>query len=260
MLSVGKKCNIGAIMNSSAPLSNLTSPRPPPPRHHVCCQDRQPVDLLLWESNVFTHVNTKLLFVCVSVSTMDSCYDIREIFRLCCRNNDLERAKILVDSFNVDVNAVSSDGTSSGLAEAARSNSVEVVEWLLSLENTNVNIRTIRIDCDPYHSEEWMELPWWTPLMHACEADHGDIVRMLTEHPKISMFYADKNKWTAAHVAARCNSHLALNVLTRNPKVNWNAQDWMGHTPLFLALENGSSCAVRILLSRQGRLPVQPQR
>ena len=193
--------------------------------------------------SVFTHVNTELLFVCVSVSTMDSCYDIREILRLCCRNNDLERAKILVDSFNVDVNAVSSDDTSSGLAEAARSNSVQVVEWLLGLEDTDVNIRTLRIDCDPYHCAEWMELPWWTPLMYACEAGHGDIVRMLTEHPKISMFYVDKNKWTAAHVAARCNSHLAVNVL-RNPKVNWNAQDWMGHTPLFLALENGSSCAV----------------
>ena len=104
----------------------------------------------------------------------------------------------------MDVNAVSSDGTSSGLAEAARSNSVQVVEWLLGLEDTDVNIRTLRIDCDPYHCAEWMELPWWTPLMYACEAGHGDIVRMLTDHPKISMFYVDKNKWTAAHVAARC--------------------------------------------------------
>ena len=84
----------------------------------------------------------------------------------------------------MDVNAVSSDGTSSGLAEAARSNSVEVVEWLRSLEDTDVNIRTLRIDCDPYHCAEWMELPWWTPLMYACEAGHGDIVRMLREPVK----------------------------------------------------------------------------
>ena len=102
-----------------------------------------------------------------------------------CQINDLVKVMACVSTFGLDVNTLSGYGRS-GLVEAARRNSEEVVEWLLAQPGIDVNIVS---------DNE-------TALMAACVARHANIVKMLVQAPGIDLNWQSSHGYTAAHYAA----------------------------------------------------------
>ena len=115
----------------------------------------------------------------------DECikFDIREIFVNSCKNNEIEKVIFICDSLNLNVNTKSRSGGRSGLVDAARHNSEDVVAWLLAQPGIQVN----------------MVSKGWTALTVACYHDHPDIVRRLVQAPGIDLNWQDSRGYTAAH-------------------------------------------------------------
>ena len=156
----------------------------------------------------------------------DECikFDIREIFVNACKNNKIEKVIFICDSLNLNVNTKSRSGGRSGLVDAARYNSEDVVAWLLAQPGIQVN----------------MVAGIHTALTAACCAGHPDIVRRLVRAPDVDLNWQDSCGDTAAHTAAE-ESAACVEVLAGVPGVDWNRKNGGGETPLCWALAKGNS-------------------
>ena len=67
--------------------------------------------------------------------------------------------------------------------------------------------------------------------------------RLLRDHPKIDVNWADHNQWTPLHVA----SFLVAKLLLAHPDINVNLKNESGQTPFYL-VGNGHVSVVRVLL------------
>ena len=165
-------------------------------------------------------------------------FDVREIFVNSCKNNEIEKVIFICDSLNLNVNTKSRSGERSGLVDAARYNSEDVVVWLLAQPGIQVNM--VVDDADDA-----------TALTAACRAGHPDMLRRLVQAPDVDLNWQDSYGLTAAHWAAM-KSAACVEVLAGVPGVDWNRKAGGGQTPLFCALWWSKTSSVRTILAIPG--------
>ena len=84
--------------------------------------------------------------------------------------------------------------------------------------------------------------------MFACERGNSAIVSRLVQVPGLDINY--QYDWTAA-LWACMNAHTeCVRILAETDRVDWNKADKRGQTPLFLALINGYSDIVDIIVQQ----------
>ena len=82
--------------------------------------------------------------------------------------------------------------------------------------------------------------------MFACELGHSATVSRLVEVPGLDINYQDEDGLTTAHWA----SIEGQIIMAETDRVDWNKRNKWGQTPLFLALEEGHSDIVDIIVKQ----------
>ncbi|KAL6726577.1 hypothetical protein Aduo_008537 [Ancylostoma duodenale] len=118
---------------------------------------------------------------------------------------------------------------------AASAGRVEVVRYLLSLSEVDVNHRNNNRQ---------------TALHYAASKNHAEIVHLLLE-AGADVNAADKFGATPLHRAASQGHERIVRMLLGQPKIYIDARNSEGNTPLFLACEEGREDAA-IFLARNG--------
>ena len=135
---------------------------------------------------------------------------IHTIFHGACTNGDLEKV-IACTTLEVDINCKIGDCGYSGLHCAAIGNSVEVLEFLLTQPNIDINIK----------DDETLS----TPLITACDVGHGDIVKRLCLDPHIDLNHRNRDGNTAAKVALSKRNFSCVQELSEIEGVDWNTKN-----------------------------------
>ena len=157
-----------------------------------------------------------------------------------CKSNNLEKVVASI-TLGVDVNSVSEDGEESGLTVAADKGYLQLLEFLLNQPKINVNIKVKH----PLYGQ-------WTPLIFACRHGEPEIVRRLVQVPGLETDHQDSNGSKAQHYAAEYSAECVRALADMNTTVNWNIKNKYGETPLFDAIIDGNTEAVRIIASQPG--------
>ena len=165
---------------------------------------------------------------------------VGEDFLQYCLKINLRKVKLYVRYGIGIINRVTADGIYSGLAIAARFNSPDLLEILLSHPDININNTT-----DPRNSN-WTRQ--WTALMFACCHGSSAIVSRLVQVPGLDINYQDENGDTAALLASQWGHTECVRILADTGRVDWNCSlIWGGQTPLYQALWGGHSVIVDII-------------
>ena len=196
-----------------------------------------------------------------------------------CLDNDLEKVKDCLSS-GVDVNTVSEDGRWSGLTIAAYYNfpGLELIEILLAHPDIKVNNTTryesrqltpLVIACQRGNSaivSRLVQVPGLdinhqnvgigpgdlcggaTPLYWALMAKCSDIVNILVKQPKINYNLKTEVGETLAQAAVRAGNVRCVETLIAQESFDsWNVPDWRGDTPIMIALKESRTEFVKIL-------------
>lgn len=121
------------------------------------------------------------------------------------------------------------------LQRAVESNRVEVVRYLLTLPELDVN--------------ENENTSQWTPLLAAAIHGFADIVKLLLEHPEVDVSAKSRFGHTALIYASMNNHHAVVRMLLADERVDVNATDDSEDDALMLASKRNALESVELLLA-----------
>lgn len=108
------------------------------------------------------------------------------------------------------------------LMYAADIGRTDIVEYLLTLDNLDVNYR------NPFNG--------WSALRYA--ADNSEIAELILKHPKLEINSVDGLGWTDLIQTAKFGNYNSLREILRHPDIDINIQDQMGMTALMRAVNS----------------------
>ena len=146
-----------------------------------------------------------------------------------CENNHFEIVKILTQRQDIDVNALSIDSTP--LVVAINNGFHYILEHLLKQDDINVNLQ---------------DNSGLTPLGLACENNHFEIVKILTQKQDIDVNGLSKGR-TPLTIAVYGEYIVIIKHLLKQDNIQVNLCDSEGQTPLAAACRKGNIAIVELL-------------
>lgn len=192
-----------------------------------------------------------------------SAFNKNQLFRATI-DGDFNKFKELINKF--DINSQNDKGWSL-LHFACCYNQIEIVQYLLELENINVNIKENE-KLTPLHiavrfgNEKIIKLlmtrheinvnsknkDLFTPLHYAVKYRYINIVKILLDHPDIDINSLNKSYNTPLHIACFINEPEIAKLLLNQKNINFNFQNEFLCSSLHLAAAKNNAEIVRLLL------------
>ena len=196
-------------------------------------------------------------------------------FWISCRKGDLEKVKELAKQMT-DINWSNEKKESkTGLHIACDQGRIEIVQYLLTLPQIQVNqgdtrgITPLHLACLRGREEivkillrdERVDLNQGdqyerSPLNLACLRGREEIVKILLRDERVNVNQCDREGKTPLHIACEQRNEEIVKLLLRNGRTGVNQEDARGRTPLWITCKTGEDENVKFLLANRRRIDV----